>query len=143
MAELSDSVYDEIKRLCSVGDQYAADAEYRKAITEYSKAWELIPEPKNDREASIWVLAAIGDACFLLQAFKSAREALEFAMTCPGAIGNPFIHFRLGQCQFELGNLERAADELMRAYMGSGRDLFDREDPKYFQFLQDRAEDIR
>jgi len=46
-------------------------------------------------------------------------------MRCPGAIGNPFIHFRHGQCQFELGDLERAADELMRAYLGTGRKIFD------------------
>jgi hypothetical protein len=32
-------------------------------------------------------------------------------MHCPGAIGNPFIHLRLGQAQFELGNLEPASGE--------------------------------
>jgi hypothetical protein len=45
---------------------------------------------------------------------------------------------RLGQCQFELGNKERAADELARAYMAEGSEIFKEEDPKYFAFLKTR-----
>lgn len=61
------------------------------------------------------------------------------AMQCPAAIGNPFLHLRLGQCQFELGNLDRAADELARAYMGAGADIFEGAD-KYFAFLKTRLQ---
>ena len=49
---------------------------------------------------------------------------------CPGAIGNPSIHMRLGQVEFELGNLERAAEELARAYLQQGQNVFASEDPK-------------
>jgi tetratricopeptide (TPR) repeat protein len=97
---------------------------------------ELLPEPKFDWEASTWLLAAIGDANFLGGHYEQAREALSDAMHCPDAIGNPFIHLRLGQAQFELGNLERAADELARAYMAAGKDIFSEDDPKYFAFLK-------
>jgi hypothetical protein len=58
-------------------------------------------------------------------------------MHCPGAIGNPFLHLRLGQCQFELGNLDRAGDELARAYMGAGNEIFVGAE-KYFEFLKTR-----
>ena len=61
------------------------------------------------------------------------------AMHCPEAIGNPFLHLRLGQCQFELGSLDRAADELARAYMGAGEEIFEAAD-KYFEFLKTRLE---
>ena len=54
-------------------------------------------------------------------------------------LGNPFLHLRLGQSQYELGELDRAADELMRAYMGAGEDIFVSEDPKYRAFLATRA----
>ncbi len=57
-------------------------------------------------------------------------------MHCTGAIGNPYLHFRLGQSQLELGNTERAADELARAYMGAGKEIFKYDDPKYFEFLK-------
>jgi hypothetical protein len=57
-------------------------------------------------------------------------------MHCPGDIGNPFLHLRLGQSQLELGNRERAADELARAYMGGGKEIFEQDEPEYFQFLK-------
>ena len=47
----------------------------------------------------------------------------------------PFIHLRLGQCELELGNRERAVDELARAYKGGGEELFSGEDPKYLGLL--------
>jgi hypothetical protein len=57
-------------------------------------------------------------------------------MHCPNGIGNPFIHLRLGQCQFETGNLDSAADELTSAYALEGEELFADDDPKYFEFLK-------
>jgi tetratricopeptide (TPR) repeat protein len=138
-SELSDTIYAEIKRLAAIADELAAKRNYTGAIAEYNKAWQMIPEPKNEWEAATWLLAAIGDACFLSRHFKSAKDALQFAMTCPGAIGNPFLHLRFGQVYFELGELDSAADELMRAYMGDGCRIFEREDVKYFDFLRTRA----
>lgn len=93
------------------------------------KAWKLIPEPKDNWEASTWLLAAIGDACFLSNNFRSGNDAFAYATRCPGGFGNSFIHLRLGQCQFELGNLDAAADELCRAYMGAGSEIFSHDNP--------------
>lgn len=143
LAELTDSIHDEIKRLCAAGDAHAERQAYANALASYWAAWDLLPVPKSDWEAATWILVAIGDANCLGGDYVAGRDNLSNAMHCPGGLGNPFIHFRLGQCQFELGNLDRAADELMRAYMGAGREIFDRHDPKYFQFLQSRAKDIR
>jgi hypothetical protein len=87
-------------------------------------------------------LTAAGDANFLAGEYSAGRDDLAAAMGCPGAIGNPFIHLRLGQCQFELGALNEAADELLRAYMGGGGDIFEQQDPKYLTFLRTRAKGI-
>jgi hypothetical protein len=138
--ELSSEAHDEIKRLCASGDQLSANRAYDEAIAEYNKAWELVPEPKNEWNASTWILAAIADACFLGGYKTSAREALDYAMTCPGAIGNPFLHLRYGQVLLDSGSSDRAADELMRAYMGGGSEIFESEDPKYLAFLKARAQ---
>lgn len=143
MNELPDSVHGEIKRLCADGDELAGRQAYSDALTSYWAAWDLLPEPKTQWEAATWVLVAIGDANFLGGDYAAGRDNLASVMRCPGAIGNPFIHLRLGQCQFELGNLDRAADELMRAYMGAGREVFDKDDPKYFRFLASRAKDVQ
>jgi tetratricopeptide (TPR) repeat protein len=134
--ELTESTYDEIKAFCAKGDELASQKKYSAALEQYNCAWALIPEPKNEWEASTWVLAAIGDVCFLGGFMISAREALQYAMTCPGALGNPFIHLRYGQVLFDAGEMDVAANELTRAYMGAGSEIFAKEDQKYFDFLK-------
>lgn len=136
---MDDAVHDEISRLCAIGDSLSEQGRHEEAVSKFNEAWKLVPEPKNNWEASTWVLAAIADSCFFLKKMKSARQALEYAMSCPGALGNPFLHLRLGQVTFECGELDLAADELMRAYMGGGQDIFSREDQKYLDFLKSRA----
>lgn len=138
-----DATHAEIKRRCALGDGHVQRAEYPQALTQYWAAWDLLPEPKTEWEAATWILGAVGDANFASGDYVAGRDNLSNAMSCPGAIGNPFLHLRLGQCQFELGNLDRAADELIRAYMGAGADIFAQEDEKYIAFLQTRADDIK
>lgn len=140
--ELADSLYEDIKRLCAEGDELANAENFSAALERYWKAFDFLPDPKTQWEAGTWILTAIGDANFLGQDYVAGRDNLASAMHFPGAIGNPFIHLRLGQCQFEVGNLERAADELMRAYMGAGPEIFERDDSKYLRFLATRAEGI-
>jgi tetratricopeptide (TPR) repeat protein len=143
MTELTESVHSQIKRLCAIGDEHAESQAYADALASYWAAWDLLPEPKTKWEAATWILVAIGDANFLGADYATGRDNLSNAMHCPGAIGNPFIHFRLGQCQFELGNHDGAADEFRRAYMGAGREIFDQHGPKYLQFLASRTKGIR
>jgi hypothetical protein len=81
------------------------------AISEYHDAWKLVPDPKNHWRAS----------------------------TCPDGIGNPFLHLRYGQILLDKGGKDRVADELMRAYMGGGSEIFALEDPRYLAFLTTRA----
>ena len=137
--ELPSTTHDEITHLCANGDALAASGNYEDAIAQYSRAWEIVPEPRTQWKASTWILAAIADAAFLRNYKTSAREALEYAMACPGAIGNPFLHLRLGQVLLDVGEEDTAADELMRAYAVAGSELFASEDPRYLSFLATRA----
>lgn len=138
MNELPASISDRIRELAALGDALAKNMKYAEANAEYEEAWKLIPEPKDNWEASTWLLAAIGDACFLSNDFRSGNDAFSYATRCPGGFGNSFIHLRLGQCQFELGNLDAAAGELCRAYMGAGSEIFSHDNPGYFEFLKTR-----
>lgn len=128
----------EIKELCAEGDVLARMGEFTGAYKNYMKALELVPEPKEEFQATTWILAALGDLYFRARDFKQAAHVLSDAMLCVQAVGNPFLHLRLGQAQFELGEHVRAADELCRAYMGAGKQIFEAEDPKYFEFLKTR-----
>ena len=138
MAELDDNIHKRIQALCEEGDAFAEEEDFAEARTMFQTAWELLPEPRTEWAAASWILGALGDVNFLNDDFDAARDHLTQAMECPDAIGNPFLHLRLGQCQFELGNLDRAADGLGGAFMSEGGEIFADEDPKYFEFLKTR-----
>src|ERR1700682_5358262 len=104
MPEFDDKLHERMLALCAEGDALATKERYADALNTY---WR-----------------AIGDANFLAGEFAAGRDNLGMAMHCPAAVGNPFLHLRLGQCQFELGNMDPAADELTRAYMADGGEIF-------------------
>jgi tetratricopeptide (TPR) repeat protein len=137
MTELSDDLHEQIQLLSKEGDNFAKAEDYPAALARYWAAWDLLPVPPTEYEAATWILAAIGDANFLGGDYTAGRDNLSLAMHCPNAIGNPFLHLRLGQCQLELGNQELAADELTRAYMGGGTEIFEGAE-KYLKFLKTR-----
>jgi len=140
MPSLPDDTRDRIRILCADGDELADDEDYPAALAKFWSAWDLLPEPQTEWNAATWILSAIGDVNFLSGDFAAGRDNLAKAMQSPNALGNPFLHLRLGQCNFELGQLDRAADELTRAYMGDGTDIFNDEDPKYWAFLTTRID---
>jgi tetratricopeptide (TPR) repeat protein len=134
--ELPPDLYERLKEHCDLGNAKCELEQYREAIEDYQNALLLIPEPIEEWEASTWVLVALGDCYFLLGDFPAAHGYLSHAMVCPGALGTPFIHLRLGEVQLELGNEARAKDELARAYMGGGPEIFESEEPKYLAYLR-------
>lgn len=136
--ELDDTVYQQIVSLCAKGDEHAEAEEFEKAFYFYRDALMLVPEPVEDWEATTWILSSIGELYFAERNMEKCIKAFEDAVRCPGGLGNPFIHLRLGQCYFNLNHLDRSADEFARAYMGAGREIFEKEDPKYLQFLATR-----
>lgn len=138
--ELESGLAVQVKEICDEGDVLVDMGELQDAFRNFSEALSLVPEPKEQYTATAGILAGMGDVYFHAKGYQQGKEVLSDAMHCEGAIGSPFLHLRLGQCQFELGNVDRAADELARAYMGAGLEIFSREDPKYFEFLKTRLE---
>ena len=96
MKEISEESHAKIRALCEQGDEYSSDGNYSEALGKYWAAFDLVPETKEDYEAATWILTAIGDANFMAGDFESGRDNLTNVMHCKGAIGNPFIHLRLG-----------------------------------------------
>lgn len=132
---MSATLQQEIDRLCAQGDAHADQQRYPDALALYWMAWDLLPEPKIDCEAATWILAAVGDANFLGRDYVAGCDNLSTVMHCPGGMQIAFLHMRLGQCQYELGDHARAAVELRLAYDAGGPDLFTCEDPKYLECL--------
>ncbi|MES2206807.1 MAG: tetratricopeptide repeat protein [Pseudomonadota bacterium] len=115
--QLPKHLYKRICQLSAAGDSFAKQGAYEDAISKYSEAWTLAPEPKNEWEASTWLLAAIGDACFLSGYLISAIEAFSYALTCPNGSINPFISLRIGQSLYDKNKYTEASQYLCKAYM--------------------------
>lgn len=140
MKELPESVHQEITYLCKQGDDLSKEGRLHEAKKAYVDALRLLPEEHQEWEAATWIYTAIGDIHFRLGNFERASKCFQNAVQCPKGLGNPYIHLRLGQLFFEVGDLDRSADELTRAYMGAGLDIFMEDDPKYLEFLETRIE---
>jgi|SRR5208282_4236610 len=140
--ELDDKLYQQLVKVTEEGNQFYDAGDYQKALAKFEQGLAILPPPIEKWEASTWCLASIGDALFLLGRYEEAHQHLSHAVVCPGGLGNSFIHLRLGQVQFELGNIDRAKDELARAYMGGGSEIFAAENPKYLTFLRRYMRDI-
>ena len=135
---LEDKLHNTILSLCAKGDALVAQRQFEKAFSFYREALNLVPNPVEEWEATTWILAVIGDLYFSAGNIEKSARSFEDAILCPGGLGNPFIHLRLGECYFEMGRFDHSADELVRAYMGAGREIFQKENPKYLQHLKTR-----
>jgi tetratricopeptide (TPR) repeat protein len=134
--QLPEKLHETITRLCGEGDDLVKKGDDRAAYDKYNEAWNIVPEEKANWEASTWILGAVGEIQFRRKKFDKALASFLRAVQCPNGLGNPYIHLRIGQAQYELGNMKGAGDNLARAYMGAGEDIFKDEDPKYLAFLR-------
>lgn len=128
---LSEAVASEVEQWALSGDDKAAAGDYRGAIQDYHQALRLLPRPISQWSACGYLMVSIGDTHFRAGDFRKALTTLDLAMGCPGTQWNPFVHLRLGQVQAELGDCERAAEELVWALANAGPEIFDGEHPKY------------
>ncbi|WP_375769537.1 tetratricopeptide repeat protein [Archangium gephyra] len=135
---MDDARLERIAELCVTGEALARQRELAPALLKFREALALIPRPVEEHDVSPRVLTALGDTCFQLGRFSEGRHALLGAARSSGGLGTPFIHLRLGQCELELGNPERAAEELARALKLGGEVLFEGNDPKYLAFVKTR-----
>jgi tetratricopeptide (TPR) repeat protein len=124
-----------IRELCYQGYVEYDERDYRRALRTFYQAWLLVPKPQTDWREAGWVLTAIGDAYFRTHQYNQAVEALRSALLCPAAKQSPFIHLRIGQSLFEMGDDEKAHEMLQKAHSLGGGKVFAKEAPKYRRVL--------
>lgn len=134
--ELSNQLYSRIEKYCALGDELIETGDFDEAIQNYNMAKGLLPEPVYDWEAATWIFVALGDAFYLSFRYQDALNNLREAQKCYGGIGNPFILLRIGQCYYELNDMENAKKYLLQAYMVEGEKIFENEDCKYFDVIR-------
>jgi tetratricopeptide (TPR) repeat protein len=139
-AELDEAIVARITELCEAGDDDVENASYAAGIIKYRQALTLVPKPVFSWKVTIFILTSIAEAHYLDKDFAAARDALNEALRGDGAVGNPFLHLRLGQVELELGNRGRARDELLRAFTRGGEEVFAGEDPRYLAIVKHELE---
>lgn len=133
---LDPALFKKIETICEQGEVQLEDEQYTQAIETFMKAYDLVPDPKIHWNVSTWILTALGDAHFMLGDFAALEEAVGFAMLCPEGAVNPYLHLRLGQAHFELGNMEPAKEQLQKAFEAEGAEIFGDDDSKYLTLAQ-------
>lgn len=135
-AALDDTLVARITQLCEQGDDDVEGGRYDEAIARYREAFTLVPRPVHAWAVSTFILTSIAEAHYLAGDYARTRDAVNDAFACDGAVGNPFLHLRMGQAEHLLGNRGRAVDELIRAYERGGEEVFAGEDPKYLAMVK-------
>ena len=135
--ELHDSVYEKIQQLSQQGNSFVDKSKLSKAIQCFEEAIQLLPNPKEDWEASTWLYTALGDTYFQDKQYHEALLNLSSAFKCPNGLGNPFIMLRMGESLYEIADMAKAREYLLQAYMLVGPDIFKGEDPGYLAAIND------
>jgi hypothetical protein len=136
VATLPAETFATVRARAEEGERRMAAGDFRGAFDLFVEALNLLPDPREQWNAAGWLLVPLGENAARAGNFAAAEAPLADAMWCPGTIGNPWVHLRNGQVRYELGQMDRAPDELARAYMGGGRGIFADQDPKYFALVE-------
>lgn len=134
---MTNETYDSIMHEMEEGDRASENDFFKSALKHYEEALSLISIPKTDWEISLHVYTALGDCCFNLEDYLQANSYYNEALKCPDAIEYGYVWLGLGQSFYELGNMEKAKDALVSAYMLDGKDIFEDEDDKYYDLIKE------
>ncbi|MBU3070526.1 hypothetical protein KOI40_11885 [Aestuariicella sp. G3-2] len=135
MTELPNETTEKIRTLCADAYESYDQGDFRKALRLFYQGWLLLPKPQTDFAEAGWVLTGIGDSYFRLKQYIPGCEALRSANHCPQTRDNPFIHLRLGQCLYQIGERASARTHLLKAYRLGGSGLFKAERPEYLDCI--------
>lgn len=133
---MEDYIYDKIVELSRIGDSFVDSGRFDAAIEKYEAAVNLLPEPVEQWEATGWLYAAIGDAYMFKKNYEKALNWFFDAQNVSD-VGNPFLLLRIGECSFEINDIEKAKSCLLQAYMLEGERIFEDEPAKYFNVIKD------
>lgn len=131
-----------VQRLSEEGNLLVDLDDYKGALKKFTAALDILPTPKQQWEAALWLYASIGDMHLFLEDYKQAAENYYNALNCPDGQQSSFVHLRLGEALYELEDEKNSLDHLLRAYMLEGKEIFESEEEKYFAFLQENVEGI-
>lgn len=133
---LDEKTFKRIEGLSEEGNRLVLKDRLDEAIEKYKEALDLIPSQTDECETSSWLQASIGDTLFLKNDYEAAIDSLLDAANCWEQVDNAFIYLRLGQSYYEVHNMEKSRENLLKAYMLEDKEIFDGEEDKYFDLIK-------
>lgn len=152
---------DNFVRFQSDADQLMREGKYVEAENGYWQAWEAYAGARSAASAddtvdafddrhppsdAFWLLASGANAQFSTGNFEGCIDTLTTAYTLfkdiDLVIGNPFFHLRFGQASLKLDpgsisdNASPASDNLARALICGGTEIFKGEDPSFLMEIK-------
>lgn len=139
MTDLPDAIYDKIEILSERGNILLENQhDWKGAVAVWQEALDLLPEPKTQWEAALWLYASIGEADRLGHDNPAAKDSLYNALNCPDGHMNPLVLLRLGQTLADMGEVDEGVEHLLRAYMLDGEEVFEEDGAPYLALLRQR-----
>ncbi|SCB49034.1 tetratricopeptide repeat protein [Rhizobium multihospitium] len=136
--ELPDNIYDRVTELSEQGNDLLDHGNAKAAISIWRSALQLLPEPRRQWNAAVWLHASIGDAQRQDGDLDAALDSFRQAAASGDGYANSFVQLGIGSCLYDLGRHEESTDPLLRAYMSEGEEIFEESDPSYLDFLRKR-----
>jgi tetratricopeptide (TPR) repeat protein len=137
---ISEELQAELDQVAAEGNALAEQGKYSEAASVFRSGFDMITPPREGRSTSLLFIVAIGDMQWLGKDYQASLETWRDAILLYGGFGNPFVHLRRGQALFELGNKAEASNELLRALLLGGEDVFAREELDYWVFITSQAD---
>lgn len=120
------------------GNSFHDNSSFKQALNEYFKAWELLPEVKQDWEIASWISTCIFSAYFDMSDFSQAKSWAEIAFKTRGSDIDTGPIIDLGMVCYELKQFDDAYKYFSDAYdLGKVR-AFKERPKKYLDYYLDK-----
>ena len=111
-----------IEAQCRQGLIHASAGRHDEAAASYLAAWALLPEPREACSEARWILSAIVGAALTKRRHELALALHRAAREARGEV-SPALRLALAEVCLELGQPERAREELALAVARAGPDI--------------------
>jgi tetratricopeptide (TPR) repeat protein len=129
-------ITDKVGLLIQQGNALQGMSKYREALKPYMEAYLLLPQPKEDWDVSATLFKALGDCNFNLQEYGTADYFYNQVLLAVDGYESAEAWLGIGKSRFELGDMKKAQEAFLNAYMLAGKDIYTDNDIKYFKFLR-------
>lgn len=134
--DLDEAIARQLDEKVREGNELLDAGHAEAALASFQAGLDLLPEPKSDWVASAWLYASVANIHFEAGRWQEARDNFAVAKQSSSGLSNPFISLRLGQAEYELGNMGEAAHHLLYAQMRGPSGLLEDQDQKYRDLVE-------